>query len=151
MFVKEFSKYVKSINDWCNVNKLSIYADKSKLMAFGKDLSDSKNSIAGQTMENMDCFKYLVIKVNKKLNFNNQTEKFCKKVSKLNGVLYRARSCVSKQTLIRIYMAYVIAIISYDLIAYGCTSKTNLDKIFLIQKKIIRTIFFFRTYDHAQG
>ena len=54
MFVKEFSKYVKSINDWCNVNKLSIYADKSKLMAFGKDLSDSKNSIAGQTIEHMD-------------------------------------------------------------------------------------------------
>ena len=36
-FVKEFSKDVLSINDWCNVNKLSINTDKSELMAFGKD------------------------------------------------------------------------------------------------------------------
>ena len=48
-------------------------------MAFGKDLSDSKISFAGQTMENMDSFKYLGIEVDKKLNFNNQTEKIGKK------------------------------------------------------------------------
>ena len=46
-------------------------------MAFGKDLSDSKISIAGQTMENMDNFKYLGIEVDKKLNFNNQKRFFC--------------------------------------------------------------------------
>ena len=56
------------------VNKLSINTDKSKLMAFGKDLSDSKISIAGQTMENMDSFNCLGIEVDKKLNFKNQTE-----------------------------------------------------------------------------
>ena len=38
MFIKDFSKDVQSINNWCNVNKLSINTDKSKLMAFGKDL-----------------------------------------------------------------------------------------------------------------
>ena len=79
MFKKEFSKDVRSLNDWCNVNKLSIKTDNSKLMAFEKDLSDSKISIAGQTMENMDSFKHLGIEVEKKLNFINQTEKICKK------------------------------------------------------------------------
>ena len=118
-------------------------------MAFGKDLSDSKISFAGQIMENMDSFKYLGIEVDKKLNFNNQTEKFAEKMSKFTGVLYRGRSCFSKQSLLKFYTAYVILIISYGFIAYGCTSKTNLDKIFLIQKKIIRTIFFLRKYDHV--
>ena len=79
MFLKEISKDIQSFDDWCNVNKLSINTDKSKLMAFGKDLSDSKISFAGQTMENIDSFKYLGIEVDKKLNFNNQTEKICKK------------------------------------------------------------------------
>ena len=148
MVMEEFSKDVQSIMNWCNVNKLSIKTDKSKLMAFGKDLSDSKFSIAGQTMENMDSFKYLGIEVDIKLNFINRTEEICKKMSKFNGVLYRGRSRFSKQSLLKFYMAYVISIISYGLIAYGCTSKANLDKIFLIQKKIIRTNFFLRKYDH---
>ena len=42
MIVKEFSKDVQSINDWCNVNKLSINTDKSKLMAFGKNYRIAK-------------------------------------------------------------------------------------------------------------
>ena len=86
MFIKEVSKDVQSINDWCNVNKLSINTDKSKLMAFGKDLSYSKISIAGQTMENMDSSKYLGTEVDKKLNVNDETEKLCKKASKFNCV-----------------------------------------------------------------
>ena len=61
-FIKEFSKDVQSIKDWCNVNKLSIITDKSKLMAFGKDLSDSKKSIAGQTLQNMVSVKIWVSK-----------------------------------------------------------------------------------------
>ena len=64
-FIKEFSKDVQSIKDWCNVNKLSIITDKSKLMAFGKNLSDSKNSIAGQTLENMVSVKIWVSKLTK--------------------------------------------------------------------------------------
>ena len=147
-FMKEFSKDVQSINDWCNVNKLSMKTDKNKLMAFRKDLSDSKISIAGQTMENIDSFKYLVLEVEKKLSFNNQTKITCKKVSKFKGVLYRGKSCFSKQSLVKFYMAFVIPIISYGLIAYGCTSKINLDKIFVIQQQIIRTNFFFPKYDH---
>ena len=70
-------------------------------------------------------------------------------MSKVNGVLNRGRSYFSKQSLLKFYMAYVIPIISNGLIANGCTSKTNLDEIFLIQKKIIRAIFFLRKYDHV--
>ena len=51
-------------------------------MAFEKDLSASNFSIGGQPMENMDSFKYLGIEVDKKLNFNNQTENFAKRCRK---------------------------------------------------------------------
>ena len=34
-------------------------------------------------MKNMDSFKYLGIEIDKKLNFNNQTEKIYKNVSNL--------------------------------------------------------------------
>ena len=148
-FLKEFRIDTQSLNDWCNVNKLSINTDKSKLMGFGKAMPHASISLAGENMENKDSFNYLSIEIDKKLNFYLQTIKFCTKISKFNGVLYRGRPCFSKQALIKFYIAYVIPLISYGLLAYGCTSKSNLDKIFLAQKKIIRTIFLLRKYDHV--
>ena len=147
--LKEFRTDTQSLNDWCNVNKLSINTNKSKLMGFGKAMPDASISIAGENMENKESFKYLGIEIDKKLNFNMHTVKVCTKIFKFNGVLYRVRSCFSKQALIKFYIAYVIPLISYGLLAYGSTSKSNLDKIYLAQKKIIRTIFFLRKYDHV--
>ena len=148
-FLKELRTDTQSLNDWCNVNKLSINTDKSTLMGFGKAMPDASISIAGENMENKESFKYLGIEIDKKLNFNKQTVNVCTKISNFNGDLYRGRSCFSKQALIKFYIAYVIPLISYGLLAYGCTSKSNLDKIFLAQKKILRTIFFLRKYDHV--
>ena len=98
-FLKEFRTNTQSLNDWCNVNKLSINSDKSKLMGFGKTMPDASFSIAGENMENKDSFKYLGI--DKKMNFIMQTVKVCTKVSKFSGVLNRGRSCFSKQALIK--------------------------------------------------
>ena len=35
-----------------------------------------------------------------------------------------------------------------DHTVYGCASKTNLNKIFLLQKRTLRTIFFRRKFDY---
>ena len=114
-FLKEFRTDTQSLNDWCKVNKLSINTDKSKLMGFSKAMPDASFSIAGENAENKDSFKYLGIEIDKQLNFNMQTRKVCTKSSKFNGVLYRGRSCFSKQVLIKFYIAYVIPLFSYGL------------------------------------
>ena len=79
-FLKEFSTDTLSLNDWCNDNKLSINTDKSKLMGFGKTMPDASISIAGENMEYKESFKYLGVKIDKKLNFIMQTVKFCTKI-----------------------------------------------------------------------
>ena len=50
--------------------------------------------------------------------------------------------------LLRFYLAYVVPIISYGLLIYGCTSKTNLENVLLFQKRILRTIFFKQKFEH---
>ena len=37
---------------------------------------------------------------------------------------------------------------SYGVIANGCGAKTNMDKIYIVKKKILRTTFFKRKYEH---
>ena len=70
------------------------------------------------------------------------------KLRKFNGIMYRARTCFSKYHLLRFYSAFIIPIMSYGLIAYGCGAKSKMDKLYLVQKKILRTILFKRKYEH---
>ena len=44
--------------------------------------------------------------------------------------------------LLRFYLTYVVPKISYGLLVCGDTSKTNLEKVYLFQKRIVRTFFF---------
>ena len=52
--------------------------------------------------------------------------------------------------LIKLYNSYAKPLISYSLIAFGATSKSLLEKTFVMQKRIFRTVFFFkRNFEHA--
>ena len=50
--------------------------------------------------------------------------------------------------LLRFYQVYAKPLISYGIFVYGCAYKSNLSKIFIMQKQILRTISFLREFDH---
>ena len=54
----------------------------------------------------------------------------------------------SRTFLLKFIQVYAKPLISYGILVYGCASKTNLNKILLMQKRIFRTIFFRRKFDH---
>ena len=54
----------------------------------------------------------------------------------------------SRIFLLGIYQVYAKPLISYRILVYGYASKTILNKILLMQKRILRTIFFRRKFDH---
>ena len=51
--------------------------------------------------------------------------------------------------LVKFYNCYAKPLISYGLIAFGATSKNLLEKIFVMQKRIFKTICFKRKFEHA--
>ena len=148
-FAEQFCDDVKRIDDWCASNKLTVHPSKCKLQQFGKKHIELKEiKLGGEKLDYTTNFKYLGVLLDCELNFSDQIESVCTKLRKFNGIMYRARTCFSKYHLLRFYSAYIIPIMSYGLIAYGCGAKSNLDKIYLVQKKILRTIFFKRKYEH---
>ena len=66
----------------------------------------------------------------------------CGKLAKFNGLLFKGTNYFSKNVLVKFYNFYAKPIISYGLIAFGATSKSLLEKVFVIQKRIFRTIYF---------
>ena len=63
--------------------------------------------------------------------------------------MYKGRNVYfQKKILLRFYLAYVVPITSYGLLVCGSTSKTNLEKFHLFQKRILRSTFFKRKFEH---
>ena len=63
------------------------------------------------------------------------------------GLIAKLRHFVPQHTLLNIYRALIY--LSYCLIVWGQASKTHLTKILLLQKKVVRFIFFANRKVHA--
>ena len=69
--------------------------------------------------------------------------------SKTVGLIAKLKHFVPQHTLLNIYRALILPYLSYGLIVWGQASKTHLTKILLLQKKVIRFIFFANRKVHA--
>ena len=70
-----------------------------------------------------------------------------KKLTKLCGIVWKARYNYSKQQMLHFYTANVIPTITYGIFICGNTSQSHLTEIMKLQKRILRAIFFERRYE----
>ena len=123
-FAEQFCDDVERIDDWYASNKLTVHPSKCKIQQFGKKHFELKEiNLGGEKLDYTTNCKYLGVLLDCELNFNDQTESVCTKLRKFNGIMYRARTCFPKYHLFHFYSAYIIPIMSYGPIAYGCGAK----------------------------
>ena len=79
-----------------------------------------------------------------RLKFESHFNNVCGKLAKFNGLLFKGRNYFSKNVLISFFNSQAKPLISYGLIAIGATSKSLLEKIFVLQylSAGIKTIIF---------
>ena len=93
--------------------------------------------------------KYLGILIDKNLSWKIHIDNVATKLSKMVGLIAKLRNFVPQHTLLNIYCALILPYLSYGLIVLGQASKTHLTKILLLQKKVLRFIFFANRNVHA--
>ena len=142
---------LNNVSVWLRQNKMSLNVDKSQLLFFGKCPSSTDIEINNKKISVCHEAKYLGVYLDDKLTFEHHISMVTKRVSQLNGFIYRGRSVLSTQNLIFYYNAYVKPIIQYGILAYGCTLKSKLDSILLVQKRILRTIYRKKSYESVSG
>ena len=63
------------------------------------------------------------------------------KISKIIGVIARLRHFVPLCTLLNIYRSLIFPYMSYGLAAWGQAAKTHIDKLLVLQKRVLRLMY----------
>ena len=134
--------------DYCAVNKLTINFSKTHYIIF-KSVRKKEPVINIPNMQQKDHIKYLGVYLDKYLNWEHQIKVVHSKVSKNIGIIRKLRYYVDLKTLTDIYYSLIYPYLSYGILAWGSTYKTNLARISTVQNKCVRTIFYANRYEHA--
>ena len=145
----EICNDVKIARCWFTDNKLTINTDKCESLGFGIREPFPSQAFGVEIRSQSHC-KYLGVYLDPKLTFKRHVEHVTKKLNKFCGIVYRIRDRFPQKGLISFYYAYAQSVITYGLINYGSTYKTNLEPIDKAQRRIFRAIFYRRKWDTLQ-
>jgi hypothetical protein len=138
---------LECINEWIKLNKLSLNITKTSYMVISAttrkcDSNDCKIMIDGQSIKRVNYTQFLGFIIDDKLTWSQHVSHICNTVSKGMGILLRARKFMYGQTLITLHSALIKPHFMYCITILGNTFKKYLNKVHLIQKKVIRIITF---------
>ena len=71
------------------------------------------------------------------------------KISKSIGIIARLRHFVPKSTLVHIYRSLILPYLSYGIVVWGQAAQTHLEKILILQNRVLRLIHLTPYRAHA--
>jgi len=129
---------LEKINNWLNVNKLTLNVDKTTCMHFAKrrTLEPLSFEINNKTITNVSQFKFLGVVLDSHISWKNHIDMVTIKLSKIIGILHRLKHIFPRYILITIYNSLFMPNVNFGLLLWG----TSLDPIIKKQKKAVRAI-----------
>ena len=139
----QLNEDLREIQEWLNCNKLSLNVLKTHYMIFtprNKKIEDIDIQLYGVSIQRVFVTKFLGVPIDCNLSWKCHIEYTCKKLSKCVGILCKARKKFAKSSLINLYYSFAYPYLIYCNHVWGNNYPTNLEKLYLVQKKLIRII-----------
>ena len=137
------NQVLTEISKWFSANKLSLNIEKTKFILFGKnshDLDAIHLKINGVDIDRINSIRFLGVTIQKNLKWTEHINNVANKVAKVNSVLYRMKYILPERVKLQIYNALAVSHLTYGIVAWGDTSRSLLKRLFILQKKCLRTI-----------
>ena len=132
------------LTQWCRANKLSINFKKSNLMVFRppqrRKILDISIQIDNNAIEHVKETVFLGVILDEHLPWKPHILSVSRKISKSIGIIYKSSFCLPKTSVRSLYYSLVYPYLIYCVSVWGSTYQSNLNRIIVLQKKIIRII-----------
>ena len=133
---------LQKLTQWIRANRLSLNLQKTKYMLFSHTLSSLPSDIFfdNSPLEKVSNIKFLGVIIDDKLSWKFHLDKICRIISRNIGVINKLKNCLPNKSLLTLYSSLILPYLNYGLLAWGNACQTLLDKIILLQKRVIRII-----------
>ena len=102
-------------------------------------MPDFKIEIDNKYIEQVDTTKFLGILIDNNLTWKAHTSHITKIVSKYNGIIRKVCPFLNSESLHTLYNTLILPYLTYCTIVWGDKNNSNLNSLFITQKKIVRT------------
>lgn len=138
---------LRNINNWFEINKLSLNTEKTKFIVFDKkeklrlhSLENLNVQLNNINIERVNETKFLGVILQDDLTWTSHIADKSKKISQISAILTRLKHDLPKQTLKTIYNALIEPHLTYGITAWASLPNSSIKRLQLIQKRTIRTI-----------
>ena len=129
---------------WLKSNKLSVNLKKTCYVIFKsrqKKLNCNLSLFFGNySLEQTNVTKFLGIYVDEHLTWKHHISYISKQISRSVGIMFRARFYLSEKPKLSLYYALIYPYITYCNSSWSSTYVSNLNRIFIPQKRAVRAI-----------
>jgi hypothetical protein len=143
------------VSDWLKANKLLLNIAKSSFMIMSShhktyDPVHYNICIDHVEIQQVNQCKFLGVTIDSHLSWNSHIQYISNKISKGIGILLRARQSLYIESLLTLYNSLIKPYFTYCITSWGNTTKGNMNKLYILQKKILRILTKSEFYAHTE-
>ena len=138
--INDVNSELHKIMNWLNASKLSLNIDKTHFILFknkGSNLitNNCKVYMNHQEISEVNSTKFLGVVIDNQLDWKNNPDHICAKVSKNIGFILKARRVFDKRTFLSLYYSLIYPYLTYCIQVWGSTYQSHLSELVILQKK----------------
>ena len=141
--IDQCNRELYKLSQWCSMNKLTINLNKTCYMVITNRSICNVNpiiKIKNNLIKCVQSHKFLGIKIDNRLKFDQHIADISVKISKSIGILFKLSNVLPSSTLLSIYNSLVHSHLMYCNAIWGGTHDVHIHPLFMLQKKCIRII-----------
>lgn len=138
--------HLQLIVEWLSINKLSLNVKKTHVILFTKKSIKTNDvvlniMIGNEKVEMVTKTTFLGVIVDEKLTWRDHINMLCNKMAKGIGILKKVKFKLDRKTQINLYYTFVYPYLTYCNIIWGNSAKVNINRLLVLQKRILRIIY----------
>lgn len=142
---RETYAVLQSIQCWSITNRLKINADKSKAILFRprnkQIIVPQYVKFGSDSIEIVECLKVLGVHFNSHLTWDDHVNSVVIKLSRIAGILSKHRHSIPIKVKLLLYNSLFVSYLNYAHLVWGTTTIANKNRLHLLQKKSLRSIW----------
>ena len=144
---------LKKIFEWLCSNRLSLNVSKTEFIIFNPAKKNLRERITlklnGTTLYESSKIRYLGLIMDDRLTWKYHISELTKKLNKSIGIIFKIKKLCSQRILMSLYFSLVHSYLNYGACVWGNAAEIHLNKVRILQKKIIRIIANAEYCDHS--